>query len=168
MKKRGFGQQIGRDSAHVPPLWNKVRQAEKAYISCGSGFLSALWLLRTYREAADSTDSGLDEPMRAYVLNNCAWFLATTDHLLLRNPMEAIDKAEKAVELTRRQEPMYLDTLAEALFRAGRVHEALEVERRALKLMPDAPYLKPQIEKFKKALGQSGGQSPSYRPDDNQ
>lgn len=152
MKKRGFGEQVKPGDLRDQALWQRIRDEEKSFATGGKGFLSAYRLVRTYREVLYATDVPLPDHLRAYVANNAAWFLATTTHFLLRDPTEARSLAEAAVELTRRKEPMYLDTLAEATFQAGRIQDALDIELEALKLDPDAPYLAPQIEKFRKAL----------------
>ena len=90
--------------------------------------------------------------MRAYLYNNTAWFLLTTPYLLLRNPQEAHQLATRAVDITGRNEPLYLDTLAESQFVLGRFTEALWTGQEALELAPDKPHLTSQIRKFRQAL----------------
>ena len=152
MNNRGFGEQVKPGDLHAQAQWKRVRDAEKSFASGGKGFLPAYRLLRTYREVLYDGDDTLPDHLRAYVANNAAWFLATTPHFLLRDPKEARSLATAAVDLTRRKEPMYLDTLAEACFQGGRVQEALAFALEAMELAPEAPYLAPQIEKFSKAL----------------
>jgi len=50
----------------------------------------------------------------AIALNNCAWLLVTAPDMELRNPIRAIELAEKAVAMER--SPSNLNTLAEAYY----------------------------------------------------
>lgn len=52
-------------------------------------------------------------------LNNLAWILATAPQDQLRNGAEAVARAQLACELTGRQEPFFLGTLAAALAESG-------------------------------------------------
>ncbi|HMO26574.1 MAG TPA: tetratricopeptide repeat protein, partial [Tepidisphaeraceae bacterium] len=86
-------------------------------------------------------DESPDDPS---ALNNLAWLMA-------RSGMEveaAIPLARRAVEL-RPESAGYLDTLAEATFRAGNVEEAIRLQTRALELRPGDAFLTEQLARFR-------------------
>jgi tetratricopeptide (TPR) repeat protein len=68
-------------------------------------------------------------------LNRTARLLATCPDAALRNGSEAVRLAERAVELSRGGEAVFLDTLAAAYAEQQRFREATETERRALALV---------------------------------
>jgi Tfp pilus assembly protein PilF len=68
------------------------------------------------------------------VLNNLAWHLATQPNRELRNGSEALELAQRAVELTGQKDPEVLDTLAAAYAELGQYHQAAETVRRAMVL----------------------------------
>lgn len=65
-------------------------------------------------------------------LNNAAWLRATAPDARLRNGAEALRLAEQACELTRRQEPVPLSTLAAAYAEAGRFDDAVATAQTAI------------------------------------
>lgn len=157
MKARGFGErieQVGGGHAgrtRVSTLFREVLEAERRFAASDRGPEAMFEMNLIYRKAVKSTEP-LPPAQRAYLFNNAARFLATSPHPLVRDPPEAIALARVAVDLTSGKEPAYLDTLAEAHFADGRAAEALEIALRAQALAPEAPYLKPQVEKFRRAL----------------
>ena len=74
------------------------------------------------------------KPDSVDVLNNLAWFLATTPHEEVRNPTEAVKLAEKADSLTRGENVAILDTLGITYASAGRFDKAAQAARRAIAL----------------------------------
>jgi spermidine synthase len=66
--------------------------------------------------------------------NNLAWVLATCPDPLLRNAGKAIEIAERADSLTRRQNPVIGATLAAAYAEAGRFGDAINTAQHALAL----------------------------------
>ena len=93
-------------------------------------------------------------PDTAEVLNNLAWLLATTTNSSLFNPERALELAEKAISL--KKEPHIWDTLAESLFVNGRIEEAIEAEKQALKMNPkDKIIYEDQLARFEQALEQN-------------
>ena len=84
-----------------------------------------------YPEAVSAYERSLEiEPDHPVALNNLAWLLATASDHQIRNLPLAIELAEKAVALERN--PMFLDTLAEAYYAAGRTSEALALINEAI------------------------------------
>jgi tetratricopeptide (TPR) repeat protein len=60
---------------------------------------------------------------------------------------------EKAATLSERKDAEVLHTLADALFRLGRVQEALKTQREAAKLKPTDKEIVDQLHQFEKAVG---------------
>jgi tetratricopeptide (TPR) repeat protein len=70
------------------------------------------------------------DPDNATACNNLAWMLSIGPEAL-RSPAEALRLARRAVELAP-SEPIYQNTLATALYRAGHFAEAIEIYQRNL------------------------------------
>ncbi|HDR14242.1 MAG TPA: tetratricopeptide repeat protein [Desulfobacteraceae bacterium] len=91
------------------------------------------------------------EPDNPVTLNNMAWLLSTATERGLRDPVRAVNLAEKAVALERN--PVYLDTLAEAYYAAGNPDEAVAVIEEAIENAKDrVGYYREQREKFVEEL----------------
>jgi pimeloyl-ACP methyl ester carboxylesterase len=84
--------------------------------------------------------------------NARAWWLLTSKDPRLRDPKKALALAEKARALGGAKAPAILDTLALAYFANGRVKEAVETAKKALKLLPKKTPVKMRAE-FEKRLG---------------
>jgi tetratricopeptide (TPR) repeat protein len=65
----------------------------------------------------------------------------------------ALADLEKAAALSGRKDAAILHTLADALFRLGRVEEALKTQREAAKLKPADKEITEQLHQFEKAVG---------------
>jgi tetratricopeptide (TPR) repeat protein len=65
-------------------------------------------------------------------LNNIAWLRATAPDAGIRNGDEAVRLAEQACELTHRQEPVPLSTLAAAYAEVGRYDDAVTTAQAAI------------------------------------
>lgn len=72
------------------------------------------------------------KPRQAQILNNLAWVLAEDPSSGPEEWQTALAHAELAVEITRRTEPGYLDTLAVVLERSGQREQARTVLNEAL------------------------------------
>jgi tetratricopeptide (TPR) repeat protein len=80
-------------------------------------------------------------------LNNLAWILVTANDVELRDKKRALVLAERAVALER--SPVFLDTLAEALYANGYAQEAVETIKEAIGLAKgNVEYYKRQLLKF--------------------
>ena len=74
------------------------------------------------------------KPDHISVLNKLAWLLATSESPKYRDPIQAVELAERGCRLTDYKEPRLLDTLAAAYAEAGRFDEAIRTAERALEL----------------------------------
>ncbi len=84
---------------------------------------------------------------RAGALNNLAWILVTVPEEGLRDKERALMLAKKAVDLKR--SPVFLDTLAEAYYANGLIHEAIKTIKEAIFLATEnRGYYKKQLKKF--------------------
>jgi len=89
------------------------------------------------------------------VLNNLAWIYATCAEKKLRNPLRAVQLAEKAMEL-KSDAPYIMDTMAESYYAIGKFEDAVLLEKKALALTKkDKKYYEKQIERFLKAAKKS-------------
>lgn len=74
------------------------------------------------------------DPTRLGALLDLAWIIATAPNVELRVPAEGVRLAERAVAMTRRENPTALDTLAAAYARAGRLDEAIPTAEEAIRI----------------------------------
>jgi Tfp pilus assembly protein PilF len=100
------------------------------------GNLAEAYAARGQRAAAAkefrlAVDAAPDNP---FLLNRLGWLLATSPEDDVRNGARAVEVAERAVSITRRQDAMSLDTLSAAYAEAGRFDEAVASAREGLAL----------------------------------
>ncbi len=74
------------------------------------------------------------QPDAVEILNRAAWILATATDDSLRNGRKALELAERAVRLTKRQDVVSLDSLGAALAEFGQFAAAVETADEALTL----------------------------------
>lgn len=74
-------------------------------------------------------------PTAAASVATLAWILATDDENGIRSPNEAVELAERAVELTGGSDPSVLDTLAAAYAATGQFDRAIATAERGLTLL---------------------------------
>ena len=74
------------------------------------------------------------QPNQIAFVNHLAWVLATCPEASVRNGAEAVELAQRAVQLSDGREPAVLGTLAAAYAEAGRFPEAVQTARKALEL----------------------------------
>jgi len=94
-------------------------------------------------------------PDQAPACNNLAWLLAASPDPSLRNGPRAIELAQRANQLARGGNPVFLGTLAAAYAEAGQFGEAVKTIERALPLAANDAALTRALEK-QNALYKSG------------
>ena len=77
------------------------------------------------------------QPESPDALNSYAWELLTSEDTSLRDAKAALPIAEKANKVAGEKNWGILDTLALAAFRTGRAQEAVDLEKKAIGMMPD-------------------------------
>jgi membrane associated rhomboid family serine protease len=82
------------------------------------------------------------------LLNNDAWTIATSDEPSEDQLELALALARRAVKATGRQEPNFLDTLAEVYFQLGRSDDAVRIIDQAIALAPGVDYFVEQRRRF--------------------
>ncbi|MBN3040299.1 MAG: CPBP family intramembrane metalloprotease [Candidatus Omnitrophica bacterium] len=83
------------------------------------------------------------EPDNSIAYNDLAWIYAQND----KNLDQALELVDKALSFEE-DNPAYLDTKAEVLFRLGRVNEAIDIERKLINSYPEDVFYKQQLERF--------------------
>ena len=78
---------------------------------------------------AERRESLRSRPDDVALLNETAWMLATNPNASIRNGAEAVELAQRAVQLSDGREPAILGTLAAAYAEAGRFSEAVQTAR---------------------------------------
>jgi tetratricopeptide (TPR) repeat protein len=73
-------------------------------------------------------------PKDRTLLNDTAWMLATDANASIRNGSEAVELAQRAIELSDSRRPELLGTLAAAYAETGRFAEAVQTARKAMAL----------------------------------
>lgn len=90
-------------------------------------------VIGAHQAAVEDLDKALASGSRdAEVYNTLAWLLATSTQDGLRNGQRAKELALTACELTRYQEPNFIDTLAAAHAEVGEFDDALRFQQKAL------------------------------------
>jgi TPR repeat protein len=82
-------------------------------------------------------------------LNRQGWILATHANSDQRDGVYAVKFAEKAVAMTRRKEPNFLDTLAAAYAEVGNFEKAIIVQQEAITLLKDEEQKKDYASRLK-------------------
>jgi tetratricopeptide (TPR) repeat protein len=109
--------------------------------NAGIRFNAALAFLKVHRtdEAlAQFNEASRLRPDWAEPLNAEAWTLATSNDEKVRNGAEAVKLAEKAAEISSRQVPAILNTLAAAYAEVGRFDDAIATATQAVELAKHA------------------------------
>jgi tetratricopeptide (TPR) repeat protein len=85
-------------------------------------------------------------PNRTVVLNHFGLMLALSSDDSVRNGKEALELAQRAVDLTSRRDPMSLGTLAAAMAELDRFDEAAAAAREAMALLGDDSTMKQDLQ----------------------
>lgn len=87
----------------------------------------------------------------AELLNNVAWTILTDDDVVARDLPLATRLAKKALEATDHQAPHILDTYARALFDAGNIADAIDIQQKAAALAPDNDTITTALQRYRDA-----------------
>jgi protein O-mannosyl-transferase len=101
------------------------------------------------RTLVEQRETLRQSPNDLALLNDVARLLATSPNASIRNGGEAVNLAQRAVELSKGAEPAILDTLAAAYAEAGRFPEAVQTAHAALQLATEQD--KPSLAESMKA-----------------
>lgn len=102
-----------------------------------------------FRQAANDYQAAIDaDPLFAAAYTSSAWLLATCSDARVRSPETAISYAEKARELTGRDEAALFDVLAAAHAAAGDYRQARKVQSQALALAPNMPAYRQRLRMY--------------------
>jgi thiol-disulfide isomerase/thioredoxin len=89
-----------------------------------------------YQKVRDRVDSDFKDDAQS--LNAVAWFLVDPQIKVAKPDLDlALKAAKRAVELTEESRPDILDTYALVVFRRGDAKRALELEKKAISLLPE-------------------------------
>jgi tetratricopeptide (TPR) repeat protein len=107
-------------------------------------------------------------PDNPFLLKRVAWLLATVDEDGVRDGRRAVSLAERAVELTRREDAIAFDTAAAAYAEVGRFSEAVNAVQAAIALataqgnLALVPDLEARLARYQagRNLRQDPGQTP--------
>ncbi len=120
--------------------YRQAIQIDPSYANAHNNLGSVLMTQGKTAEAArEFRDAVRLQPQSASGLANLAWVLATAPRSADRDSAQAIDLAERVVDLTGRRDARALDVLAAAYASAGRFDRAQDAVGAALRLMPTEP-----------------------------
>lgn len=115
--------------------WQKAVEVTPGYAKAHYSMGNVYFQMGMIPEAVAHWRKGISiDPNSLPALNQVAWVLATSPDSSVRNGVEAVAFAERAVGLPGGEKPEILDTLAAAYAEAGRFSSALKTARRALVL----------------------------------
>ncbi len=91
-------------------------------------------------------------PKDPSIHNNLAWLYATAKDEKFQDKLKALQHAAKAAELSSERNAEILDTLARVYFINGKINEAIETEKKALRLEPNNERFKENLKEYEKAM----------------
>jgi tetratricopeptide (TPR) repeat protein len=106
-----------------------------------------------YQGALNDYRKGLElNPKDPSIHNNLAWLYATAKDEKFQDKLKALEHAARAAELSHENNAEILDTLARVYFINGKINEAIETEKKALKLEPNNERFKENLKEYEKAM----------------
>ena len=117
--------------AHFQRAWELKPDYANAHNNLGIAQSQREGILKALAGRRESLRS---RPDNVALLNDIAWTLATNPNASIRKGAEAIELAQRAVQLSDGREPAVVGTLAAAYAEAGRFSEAVQTARQALEL----------------------------------
>lgn len=106
-----------------------------------------------YKEALTDYQKALEfNPKDASIHNNLAWLYATAKDEKFQDKLKALEDAVKAAELSNEKNAEILDTLARVYFINGKINEAIETVKKAMKLEPNNERFKENLKEFERAM----------------
>jgi tetratricopeptide (TPR) repeat protein len=106
-----------------------------------------------YQGALNDYKKALElNPKDPSIHNNLAWLYATAKDEKFEDKLKALEHAVKAAELSSERSAEILDTLARLYFINGKVSEAIDTEKKALKLEPNNERFKENLKEYQKAI----------------
>jgi len=103
---------------------------------------------KEWKKAIEEGEKAIElNPDDASTYNNLAWIYATSDEKI-QDLAKAQKYAKRAIDLTRRQWPDYLDTLAEVYSRMGNPSQASETMKSAIKRVKAIQENSEKLQKF--------------------
>jgi len=91
-------------------------------------------------------------PKDASIHNDLAWLYATAKDEKFQDKLKALEYAVKAAELSNERNAEIMDTLAKTYFINGKINEAIETGKKALKLEPNNERFKENLKQYEKAM----------------
>lgn len=115
--------------------WERLVQVNPAELVLHSNLGTAYRRLGQFDRAIEHWEQVLRlKPDYVSVLNKLSWFLATCSDASYRDPIRAVEIAERGCKLTAYRNPKLLDSLAAAYAGVGRFDEAVGTAERALQV----------------------------------
>lgn len=106
-----------------------------------------------YRQALADYNAALGiNPDDATTHNNLAWLYASAEDERFRDGVKALEHASKAARLSKERNAEILDTLARSCFINGKLNEAVDAERKALRLDPENGTFKANLRSYEQAV----------------
>jgi len=89
------------------------------------------------------------QPGNPQTLNELAWILSTCEADEIRDGHRSVELAQKIVEITKRKNPQYLDTLAAAYAESDQFDMAVKTQQQAISLLTDPEEIKIYLTKLR-------------------
>jgi membrane associated rhomboid family serine protease/tetratricopeptide (TPR) repeat protein len=140
------------NTAKAQELMRGLMRAAKLTADEEATLGTELYQHKLYEQAVAHLERALQlDPKLAVAHNNLAWLFATSEDPKFRRPRQALEHAQRAVELTNWKQPEFIDTLAEAYYAIGNYQAAVNAEVRALQLAPNHPEYQQHMARYRKA-----------------